>query len=546
MSLLAVLFVAVGCVEEKFAQLDELQVSQSIIGFNGENPEAVEVIFKATSDWAIASADGKELPTWFTAEPLQGTAGETTVVFKAAGPDKVSHEADLVVNIFDAEKNIVAVQHLMVKQGVQSKEIVPLNKIANEGVVGATYYVHATIVKVKNSKYGNLLLKDESGTLDVYGTLNKNGEEGKFGDLGLEVGDEIWAHGPFSPYNGTPQLKNITVDKFKKSYLKVDRNSVKVNSDGLEEYTEEGSDVVKTRDLAIAVTIKGDNVSCVLPEWISIKAINPGEKGATIYVFNVQPFEKIGEKREGEIIFKSAKGKDESVVAVKVEQIGLPPALQEVTIDKFLAAQVSDMLEYKISGVITEIQKAEYGNIMLKDGKGEILVYGLTSTKVEKNDKSFGSLGLKVGDWVTIIGKRGEHNGNPQMVGAYYESSVKVAPATFAEFLAKDEADHSQRSLLKGKVKKIDIDKKTNQQSEYGNLTLVEEGTNAEIYVYGLVDAPSYYEKDGKIKFSNNKSFPNLGIKEGDVIQICSFLGSYNTKKQAVESYVLPVQNQKK
>ena len=76
------------------------------------------------------------------------------------------------------------------------------------------------------------------------------------------------------------------------------------------------------------------------------------------------------------------------------------------TFTEFLAKEVaSKYLEspyYRLTGVIKEIVKEEYGNFYFKEEASEtfVYVYGLTKAPVAKNDKSFASLGLKVGDKV--------------------------------------------------------------------------------------------------------------------------------------------------
>ena len=87
----------------------------------------------------------------------------------------------------------------------------------------------------------------------------------------------------------------------------------------------------------------------------------------------------------------------------------------DVTITEFLAKEVaSKYLEspyYRLTGVIKEIVKEEYGNFYFKEEASEtfVYVYGLTKAPVAKNDKSFASLGLKVGDKVTLVGQRGQY-----------------------------------------------------------------------------------------------------------------------------------------
>ena len=101
------------------------------------------------------------------------------------------------------------------------------------------------------------------------------------------------------------------------------------------------------------------------------------------------------------------------------------PDLEVLTIAEFIEKPVGDTY-YQLTGKIVEIQKADYGNIVIEDNTGSILIFGLTATKVENNDKSFASLGLNLGDVVTLASRREEYNGTPQGGGkknpAYYIS----------------------------------------------------------------------------------------------------------------------------
>ena len=108
----------------------------------------------------------------------------------------------------------------------------------------------------------------------------------------------------------------------------------------------------------------------------------------------------------------------------------------DVTITEFLAKEVaSKYLEspyYRLTGVIKEIVKEEYGNFYFKEESSEtfVYVYGLTKAPVAKNDKSFASLGLKVGDKVTLVGQRGQfpnakvEEQKEQVSNAYFISSA--------------------------------------------------------------------------------------------------------------------------
>lgn len=82
----------------------------------------------------------------------------------------------------------------------------------------------------------------------------------------------------------------------------------------------------------------------------------------------------------------------------------------EVTVAEFLTKEKSKENWYMLTGTIEEIVKEEYGSFYLNDGTGRVYVYGLTKAPVASNDKSFASLGLMVGDVVTLVGTRDRYD----------------------------------------------------------------------------------------------------------------------------------------
>lgn len=109
------------------------------------------------------------------------------------------------------------------------------------------------------------------------------------------------------------------------------------------------------------------------------------------------------------------------------ENEGKPASLVKATVAEFLAATESTEVWYELTGEITSIVSGNaYGNLYINDGTAEVYIYGLTNGWVGYNNKSFDSIGLKVGDTVTIGTLRGSYNGTPQgggsQVPAYYIS----------------------------------------------------------------------------------------------------------------------------
>ena len=178
----------------------------------------------------------------------------------------------------------------------------------------------------------------------------------------------------------------------------------------------------------------------------------------------------------------------------------------------FLAAEVGTAL-FKLTGVVKNVKSDVYGNFDLVDATGSVYVYGLTATQVASNDKSFGSLGIKEGDVVTIIGTRAEYKGTAQVGGpAYYVSHVGTTESTVADFLAQPTG--SDWYKLTGTVTNIASD-------VYGNFDLVDE--TGSVYVYGLTAAPVA---------KNDKSFASLGLVEGDKIVIVGTRAEYKGTAQ--------------
>lgn len=147
-----------------------------------------------------------------------------------------------------------------------------------------------------------------------------------------------------------------------------------------------------------------------------------------VYHVNGNELENVqAEIEEGYLVFE-ATSFSPYIVVIEKEEV-LEPEIETKTISELLDMEAGSTY-YKVTGVIRNISNTTYGNFDLCDVNDEsvkIFVYGLTATQVSSNDKSFASLGLKVGDVVTLCSPRSEHDGNKQLGGstpAYYVSHV--------------------------------------------------------------------------------------------------------------------------
>ena len=387
----------VGCQEEE-RFLDEVQVSQSIVALDVAGDQ-VEVTVTANDAWEIVG-----LPEWVNASPLAGEAGDHVVTFSAEATEE-TREAVFYINVGEAQLVMTVLQ-------MAEKVETPISTCAdvnNNGVDGKVYRVKGTCTSIANTQYGNWYLTDETGTVYVYGTLY-NGATQQFTKLGLEVGDIVTVEGPRKNYNGTIELVDVTVIEIEKSLLKLE----KIISTPL---PHEGG--VATALL----TVKAGDFSVEIPEdaaWLT--AGEPTKVGdLTCVELTAAPNE--GGARKTTVTFKTVVDGKEYIAPADVEQLG---AIKAVTVADFLAAPEGTAL-FELTGIVKNLANTTYGNFDLVGEDGaSVYVYGLTTSFVTKNDKSFASLGLKEGDVITLVGKRDSYNDQDQVGGpAYFISKVE-------------------------------------------------------------------------------------------------------------------------
>ena len=477
-----------GCQQEEGRFLGEVKVSQSYIAIPAEGG-SVDITVDAIDSWSIV-----DVPEWLTVSPASGSAGQTKVTF-TAGAATATNEAVLSLVCAGASQTLNVLQ-------MTEKLEVPISTcdfVNNQGEDGVIYRVKGTVTSIANTVYGNWYLNDGTGEVYVYGTLYEGATQ-QFTKHGLEVGDIVTVEGPRKNYNGTIELVDVTVIEIEKSLIKVDAIE-----------PETGILPLEGGEFNVTLTAKGDGVSVVVPEaaksWLYVTGI--ATSGSTAVVtFNATANE--GGKRNADLEFVTTSGGVEYKAMTSVTQEG---SIVEVSVADFLAQPDGTAL-FKLTGKVANLQAGDYGNFDLVDATGSVYVYGLTATPVEKNDKSFPTLGIKEGDVVTLIGTRASYKGTAQVGGpAYYVSHIGHVESTVADFLAQPAAGDKWYQLT-GTIANLKSD-------VYGNFDLVDE--TGSVYVYGLTVAPVA---------KNDKSFAQLGLKEGDVVTLIGTRAEYNGAAQ--------------
>ena len=125
-------------------------------------------------------------------------------------------------------------------------------------------------------------------------------------------------------------------------------------------------------------------------------------------------------QREGKVALASKNGLINRIITVSQEG-------WVYNIADFKLMRADKTTWYELTGEIASIANETYGNLYIFDDTGYVYVYGLGEKQVASNDQSFSKLGLKVGDVVTMMTLRSEHNGLIEAGGqtpAYFVSKT--------------------------------------------------------------------------------------------------------------------------
>ena len=213
------------------------------------------------------------------------------------------------------------------------------------------------------------------------------------------------------------------------------------------------------------------------------------------------------------------------VPAQAVEPEG-PQNLGAKTIAEFLALKnTTDTCI--LTGVVSNIVNATYGNFDLTDESGKVYVYGLLTSAGES--KKFADLNVAENDTLTVLAIYNEFNGNPQAKNAIFVSvkkstapvvePVNLGEKTIAEFLALKNTKDT--CIITGVVANI-------VNTTYGNFDLCD-GADT-VYVYGLLTPAG-----------ESKKFADLNVAEKDTLTVLAIYNEFNGNPQVKNAIFVEV-----
>lgn len=220
---------------------------------------------------------------------------------------------------------------------------------------------------------------------------------------------------------------------------------------------------------SITVTAKGDWLLIDVPEWIT-PSTTIGTAGTTTLTFTADAYSG---GRSSDAMTIHCNGKTQHINVVQ----------GEVSITNATCAEViagPDNKTYQVTGTVTAIANTTYGNLYLNDGTGEIYIYGtLDASGAEKN---FLSLGIEVGDEITVQGPKLTYNGTVELVNVTVvninKSLIKVDSLS-ADAIAKEGGTITAFVTTKGDGVSVDIPEDAKDWLSIASIK--QSGTSAEI-----------------------------------------------------------------
>ena len=480
-----------GCSEDQvLGTFGDLNLSTTYISIPAEGGD-VKVTLNAGEAWEFSTEKDFAIPEWITVSQTSGEAGKTELTFSAEASD-AGREAEL--KIVSGTK----CQFLKGRQGEMTASKATCKEV-NEAPDGKSFVVSGTITKIVNTTYGNWYMTDGTAELYIYGTLDAEGKTKNFTSLGLEVGDKVTIEGPKSSYNGDPQMVNVTVLDIEKALLKIVSEATEVDKEG------------GVLEIKLASKGKGAffSVADECQDWISYSdaeyidgvpsKLEPNPADTIVYTFNIAPND--GSAREGSISFFANEGEP---IPYTFTQAG---GIADVTVAQFLAAEVDEAKQYRIVGHVTGFNNYN-NNFYVKDYTGEVYAY-YVNTQGQT---------LAIGDFVTVVGKRSEYKGTPQMPkGTLLEKYTATPEVSVAEFLTKEDGNDVYYKLT-GTITEI-------KNAQYGNVYL-QDANGDIVYVYGLL--PGY----GATGAAKQGLVEAMSLKVGDTLTIVGNKASYKGSPQ--------------
>ena len=146
------------------------------------------------------------------------------------------------------------------------------------------YYIRGTIKTMKNAQYGQMVIEDETGSIEVYGTYSADGEK-TYPELEYSPvkGDEVLLHCILQNYNGTKEVKNARLIEYKNNQGNIDVSS----------YTPATITEARAAEKGATLKIKGVVARITYANGMKPNGFILVDNGASIYVYDMDAAQRV-------------------------------------------------------------------------------------------------------------------------------------------------------------------------------------------------------------------------------------------------------------
>lgn len=192
-------------IEKSLIKVDSLSVKEALPLEGGE----IKAYLTCKGEGVSVSVP-EDAKSWLTLSSIAVEGTNATISFIASRNDLGDRKTTLVFNTSKKGKDYSAQVDVEQKGAIIDATIATLLE-AEDGLT--QYRTTGYISKDNGSEYGNIYIKDATGEIYVYGVLNDKGETKQWLNMGIKAGDIVTVVGPKTSYNGSPQLKNVSIEK---------------------------------------------------------------------------------------------------------------------------------------------------------------------------------------------------------------------------------------------------------------------------------------------------------------------------------------------
>lgn len=498
------LFVACEEKEDEISGNPSIELSVNTLEFE-QAADSETITLTANRDWVVEVPSSAS--SWLTVSPTSGSASDEsqTITIEVTENEGINRSAELEFNA-----SLVSGKLKITQKGPGGEidtdginDVTVAEFIAaevNDGDDAPLYRITGTLTYVRSRQYGNVYIEDNTGTVYAFGLCSdENLTYESYGNIeGLTIGDKVTVVGKRGEHEGTIELVDCYYESHEDAFINPTPKEVSL-ADFL------AAEVSYSMDAYYQITGTITKIENATYGNIYIE----DEAGTEVYIYGVAEnnqlinasFGNIEGLNAGDIITVIGcrgeyNGSAQMVNGYYVSHVDgeepepeVPGEIMKVTVKEFLEKNVDDNVYYQLTGTIANLTNETYGNFDLVDETGTVYVYGLKASQ-DASNQSFGELGLKEGDIVTLVGTRAEFKGEAQVGGAYYISHEPGEPVVSEFPWTLGEKAYTEEATVNGETKTV-LKLGTSKLSGDATLTVPAGTKSMTFYAVSWKDTPS-------------------------------------------------------